>query len=74
MNYKRIIAIGIAMFVLAVVTWGWSVWVRIYEPLPIENKEGEDKPTYKESKTDNNTINILILGIDQLANEPARAD
>ncbi len=74
MNFKRIIAIGIAMFVFAVVSWGWSVWVRIYEPLPIESKVGEDNPTHKESKTYRNTINILMLGIDQLANESARAD
>ncbi len=77
-NKKKKFPIAIAVAVvllLAVASWGWSVWVRIYEsapPPPSEN--GDTEPPVVDPEPEKNILNVLILGIDQLEHEPARAD
>jgi LCP family protein required for cell wall assembly len=51
------------VLLIPVTAWFWSVWVRIYEKTP------EARPYDGQA-----IMNVLILGIDQLDNEPSRAD
>jgi LCP family protein required for cell wall assembly len=47
---------------IPVVAWFWLVWTRVYDRSPNVNPD------------DGEIMNILILGIDQLDDEPSRAD
>ena len=70
---KSYVVLIIMVLFLASTAWGWSVWVRIHEkvePLQPSIVEGAEPP--KESEK--NILNVMILGIDQLGNERARAD
>ncbi|MBT9167054.1 MAG: putative transcriptional regulator YvhJ [Syntrophomonadaceae bacterium] len=51
---------------LSAVSWGYSVWLRIYD-------NPETPPTSNPSQ-EKNITNILLLGLDQLGNESSRAD
>jgi LCP family protein required for cell wall assembly len=63
----------ITVLLAASLGWAWSVWVRIHDdPPPPLVQNGEDIPSLPEPAK--NITNVLILGIDQLQNEPARAD
>lgn len=62
---KRYAGVAILLGLLSVAVWGSSVWLRIYEN-PDSSKSNSD-PEKK-------ITNILLLGLDQLGNEPARAD
>ncbi len=76
-NKKKKFPIAIAVAVvllLAVAGWGWSVWVRIYESAPPPSENGETEPPVVDPEPEKNILNVLILGIDQLEHEPARAD
>ncbi|MDW7649996.1 MAG: LCP family protein [Bacillota bacterium] len=59
---KKIVLIS-AVILLPLATWLGYVWLRIYERSP-ERRPYDGEPIK----------NILILGIDQLDNEPSRAD
>lgn len=68
---KRNTLIGIMVIVLAVAAWGSSVWLRIHDDPALPPELNNPGPFENE---DPDIVNILILGIDQLKNEPARAD
>lgn len=54
--------------------WAWSVWVRVHEKQPaLPDDTGTSDPG-QENVDDANITNILVLGIDQVNKEPARAD
>lgn len=75
MKLKKILVTLTVSVLLAFAGWGWSVWVRIYNnPPPYVVENGETSPRVVEDVSGKNILNILILGIDQLNNEPARAD
>jgi LCP family protein required for cell wall assembly len=68
---KKYAVAVLGLLVLAASGWFWSVWVRIHENPP--PPEGTDPPVV-ETNPEKNILNVLVLGIDQLKNEPARAD
>lgn len=60
------------LLLLTFTGWMWSVWIRIYDEPPTADGYIRD-----ESIIDipgKNITNILLLGIDQRANEPSRTD
>lgn len=59
---RKKIALLAAVLLVVGAAWLWSVWTRVYD-------RADD------ARPDNGTImNVLILGIDQLDDEPSRAD
>ncbi|MBS4022235.1 MAG: LCP family protein [Dethiobacter sp.] len=64
----------VAVMFLAAASWGWSVWVRIHDDPPPPPVTSEDPPPEVVDVPDKNILNVLILGIDQLEREAARAD
>lgn len=67
---KKCAVAVLGLLVLATSGWVWSVWVRIHENPP--HPEGTDPVV--DANQGKNILNVLVLGIDQLKNEPARAD
>lgn len=71
-KFSPFLAVVLALL-LGSAGWAWSVWVRVHEKQPDLPGNGSSETELEE--TDNSDItNILVLGIDQIKNEPARAD
>lgn len=66
---KRFFVLLTGFILLSLAAWGGSVWWRVhYAPtLPADSAFPESEPIAE-------IVNILIIGLDQLGNEPARAD
>lgn len=62
----------ILLGVLSVATWGCSVWLRIHDNPVIPDSSA--LPQTSNPSREKNITNILLLGLDQLGNERARAD
>lgn len=60
------------LLLLALTGWMWSVWTRIYDEPP--NADGYTRDESIIDIPGKNITNILLLGIDQRANEPSRTD
>jgi len=69
---KRLSLTIILVIVLAVAAWGLSVWLRIHDDPAMPPDLNGSEPFAKDPEK--NIVNILILGLDQINNEPARAD
>lgn len=65
----------VLVLILAVAGWGWSVWVRIFEKHPVKPPDSNSQdPVIVDPVPEKNIMNVLVLGIDQIKDEPARAD
>ncbi|MDW7652085.1 MAG: LCP family protein [Bacillota bacterium] len=75
MKQKQRLTIFLIVITLfaAAVGWAWSVWVRVHDnpPPPVDYVPPDD---IVEPEPDKNITNILLLGVDQIGNEPGRAD
>ncbi|MGI6658814.1 MAG: LCP family protein [Dethiobacteraceae bacterium] len=69
---KRIVALLLLLCVVGVTAWAWSIWARIYDNPPQDDDYVRDENIKDEP--DKDITNIMILGVDQRTNEPARAD
>lgn len=69
---SRYVFAFILLGVLSVATWGCSVWLRIHDNPEPTNSAAPIKTS--NPNQEKNITNILLLGLDQLGNEPARAD
>ena len=58
------------LFLMAGLGWVWSVWVRVYDEVLPPDGSNAATPELQKSKI----TNILVLGIDQIGDEPGRAD
>lgn len=70
-NGKRVFIAFIMLGVLAAGAWASSVWLRIHEE---SNLLQDMEPNTNVRDTEKHIVNILVLGLDQLKNERARAD
>jgi LCP family protein required for cell wall assembly len=64
----------VLVILLAVAGWGWSVWIRIHDNPPGPPGIGLEPSEPGNPDKSRNITNILILGIDQVRHEAARAD
>ncbi len=72
---KISVPLAVALVVLlAAAGWGWSVWVRIHHKPSLPPETGQETWEQPPAGKKKNITNILILGIDQVKHEAARAD
>lgn len=70
---RNVVLVLVLLGVLSAAAWGSSVWLRIHDDPGLPDDLGITRPD-AQGNPEKNIVNILVLGLDQLENEPARAD